>query len=143
MYDGHIFIPLLSFPVKERNFRDMGLAKKRKKEHSRQFPNSDCKEVQVSSPYASKLPFCSFPISWGPGVKGHCSCMQGLAHGKLEGQVQLTSSKDTRGNSLVLKVRHVMQMPDLRANLFKVPQWSVETKCLSQKQSWDLVSEQD
>lgn len=67
--------------------------------------------------------------------------MQELAHGNLEGQVQLTFSEDTRGNSTLFNVRHVMQMPKLTANLFKVPHWSVENKkCLSQKQSWDLNS---
>lgn len=44
---------------------DMGLAKKRKKEHSRQFPTSNCKEVQVSTPYASELAFWFFPLYFG------------------------------------------------------------------------------
>lgn len=74
-------------------------------------------------------------------LEGHCSCVQGLTHGNLEGQVQLTSSKDIRGNSTLLNVRHVMQMPKLTANLSKVPQWSVgNKKCLSQKKLWDLNS---
>lgn len=82
----------------------------------------------------------SCPSGFFPHFLGR-ECVQRLADGDLEGQVQLTSSKATRGNSTLLNVMHVMQMPKLTANLFKVPQWSVKNKkCLSQKQSWDLNS---
>lgn len=93
--------------------------------------------MQVNIPYASELSFCFFPHCLGRALLMHartCSWKSG-------GAVQLTSSKDNRGNSTLLKVRHVMQMPKLTANLFEVRQWSVENKkCLSQKQPRDLNS---
>lgn len=133
----YIYCTFKRFPVKERNSRDMGLAKKRKEEHSRQFLTSNCKKCRWALLMQVSCPSVFVPIS----LEGHCSCVQELAHGNLEGQVQLTSSKATRGNSTLLNVRHVMQMPKLTANLFKIPQWSAENKkCLKQKQSWDLIS---
>lgn len=93
--------------------------------------------MQVNTPYASELSFCFFPHFLG----GALFMLARTCSWKSGGAVQLISSKDTRGNSTLLKVRHVMQMPKLTANLFKVHQWSVENKKrLSQKQPWDLNS---
>lgn len=79
---SYIYSTTESYPVKERSSRDMGLAKKRKKEHSRQFPTSNCKEVQVSTPYASELAFWFFPLFFGRAELMHartCSWKSGGA----------------------------------------------------------------
>lgn len=84
----------------------MGLAKKRKEKHSRQFLTSNCKEVQVSTPYARELSFWFFPHFRGRALLMHArtgSWISGEA-----GSTNLQQGKDTRGNSTLLNIRNVM-----------------------------------
>lgn len=56
---------------RKRNSRDVVIAKNRKENHSRQCLTSNCKEVQVSIPYASELCFWLFPHFLGRALLMH------------------------------------------------------------------------